>query len=69
MVPPKSWAFCMTTPTLPRSCSAGVVPDGAAHDLHAALGGIVEAGDEVDQAGFAAAGAADDADGLALLPP
>ena len=45
----------------------GVLPDGTAHDLHAAFGGVVEAGDEADEAGFAAAGAADDADGLAAF--
>ncbi len=47
--------------------SRGYCRHRTAHDLHAALGGIVEAGDEVDEAGFAAAGAADDADGLAAF--
>ena len=46
---------------------AGVVLHRVAKDLHAALGGIVKAGDEADEAGFAAARAADDADGLALF--
>ena len=67
MVPPKSWAFCMTTLTLPRSVLAGVILHRVAEDLHAALGGIVKAGDEADEAGFAAARATDDADGLALF--
>ena len=39
----------------------------AAKDLHAALGGIVKARDQVYKAGFTAAGAADDADGLAFF--
>ena len=45
----------------------GIVPGIAAHDLHRALGGIVEAGNQVDKAGFAAAGTADDTNGLAAL--
>ena len=45
----------------------GVAGHRAAKDLHAALGGIVKARDEVYKAGFAAAGAADDADGLAFF--
>ena len=65
MVPPKSWAFCMTMAALPRSSSRGVVPGIAAHDLHRALGGIVEAGNQVDKAGFCTSGTADDPYGLA----
>ena len=34
---------------------------------HSAAGGIIEAGDEVEQGGFAAAGGADDGGGLARL--
>jgi len=45
----------------------GVALHRTAKDLHAALGGIVKARDEVYKAGFAAAGAADHADGLALF--
>ena len=52
---------------LAAQVGAGVLPDRSAHDLHTALSGVVEAGDEADEAGFAAAGAADDADGLAAL--
>ena len=37
-----------------------------AEQLHAALGGVIKAGDQVHQAGFARAGAPDDADGLPL---
>ena len=46
---------------------AGVLLRRTAQDLHGALRGIIEAGDQVDEAGFAAARAADDTNGLAAL--
>jgi hypothetical protein len=36
-------------------------------ELHAAVGHVVEAGDEVDERGLARAGRAEDRDGLARL--
>ena len=41
-----------------------VVPHVAAADPHGALGGVVQAGDQLDQRGLGRAGAADDAHGL-----
>ena len=44
-----------------------VVPDVHAAHQHPALGGVVQAGDELDQGGLGGAGAAQDAHGLADL--
>ena len=44
-----------------------MVPLNHAAHAHGALGGVVQAGDEVYERGLGRAGAADDADGLAAL--
>ena len=65
IVPENSTFFCSTIATLFRSVVDVVLAHVHAADADAALGGVVKAGDELDERGLAGAGAAENADGHA----